>query len=83
MGFVPLEHSFPAATRFLEQFDLNGFLEDIMFSEKEELMSDLWGLIVNFPYKSTQSALPKDLTYARIAIEEGIYEAELLQVLVH
>jgi len=81
MGFVPLQHSFPAATRFLEQFDLNGFLEDIMFSEeKEELMSDLWDLIVNFPYKSrSQSALPKDLTYARIAVEEGIYEAELLQ----
>eukprot|EP00804_Cyclotella_cryptica_P026565 CCRYP_020446-RA/>CCRYP_020446-RA protein AED:0.34 eAED:0.34 QI:116/1/1/1/1/1/3/218/607 len=81
MGLVPLVESYPIATKFLDHFRLKDFLERLMFSrESEELMSDLWELIVRFPYKSRpQSALPKNLNAAKKAIERGIYQTELWQ----
>lgn len=81
MGLVPLAKNYPIATLFLDQFKSKSFLGNLMFEqEMDELMSDLWEFIVYFPYKSrTQSALPKNLTAARKAVLEGIYQSELWQ----
>ena len=81
MGLVPLANNYPAATAFLMQFNSKSSLNNLISTpEMSEVMSDLWNLIVHFPYKSrSQSALPKSLKAATKAIEKGIYESELWQ----
>ena len=49
-------------------------------TEMEKPMADLWNLIVGHPYKSrSQSALPKNLTAAIKAVQEGLHQSELWQ----
>lgn len=81
MGLVPLANDYPVATSFLQQFSSKRSLNNLTSTPgMNAVMTDLWHLIVSFPYKSRPlSALPKCPQAAIKAIEKGIYESELWQ----
>lgn len=81
MGLVPLAKDYPIATEFLDKFNSKNFLQTLLFTpEMNKIMSDLWEMVVYFPYTSRpQSALPKDLLALPKAVKEGIYQSELWQ----
>ncbi|KAL7545600.1 hypothetical protein ACHAWF_008953 [Thalassiosira exigua] len=89
MGLVPIQDSYPRATRFLQSFER--FYErvsaassegDVDDGEREgaleAAMLDLWEVVHQSPYKSRPlSAVPKSFATAKRAFEVGIQRTEL------
>ena len=91
MGPLPLRKSYPVANRFIKSFEkfvekvtkiaqANDMAEDVQDLDLEDALTDLYDVIIQFPFSSRpQSALPKSFSAAKRAFDVGIDQLELEQ----